>query len=43
MTWDKLLGTHMSYVVQKRANGGLEARPVKVYVELEDAKPIKTE
>jgi sphinganine C4-monooxygenase len=43
VTWDKLLGTHMSYVVQKRANGGLEARPVKVYVELEDAKPIKTE
>ncbi|KAH9567506.1 hypothetical protein CY35_03G030600 [Sphagnum magellanicum] len=42
LMWDKLLGTHMPYVLQKRADGGLEARPLKPYVESE-AKPIKAE
>jgi sphinganine C4-monooxygenase len=27
--WDKLLGTDVSYTVEKRAEGGYEARPVK--------------
>ncbi|KAK3132323.1 hypothetical protein QOZ80_6AG0519510 [Eleusine coracana subsp. coracana] len=27
ITWDKLFGTHMPYVVEKRAGGGLQARP----------------
>ena len=29
ITWDKILGTHMPYTLEKRAGGGLEARPVK--------------
>ncbi|PSS35822.1 Sphinganine C4-monooxygenase [Actinidia chinensis var. chinensis] len=27
--WDKILGTHMPYSLEKRADGGLEARPSK--------------
>ena len=27
--WDKILGTHMPYSLEKRADGGLEARPAK--------------
>ncbi|MQM16136.1 hypothetical protein Taro_049088 [Colocasia esculenta] len=27
--WDKILGTHMPYTLQKRKQGGLEARPIK--------------
>ncbi|KAK1260175.1 Sphinganine C(4)-monooxygenase 2 [Acorus gramineus] len=27
--WDKILGTHMDYTLQKRKGGGFEARPVK--------------
>ncbi|GLJ50507.1 hypothetical protein SUGI_1076160 [Cryptomeria japonica] len=27
--WDKLLGTHMPYTLEKRADGGFEARPLK--------------
>lgn len=29
ISWDKIFGTHMPYVVQKRVEGGLEVRPVK--------------
>ncbi|XP_010937350.2 sphinganine C4-monooxygenase 2-like [Elaeis guineensis] len=29
ITWDKILGTHMPYTLEKRAGGGLEARPTK--------------
>ncbi|XP_062109456.1 sphinganine C4-monooxygenase 1-like [Humulus lupulus] len=29
--WDKLLGTYMPYSVEKRVDGGLEARPVVSY------------
>lgn len=29
ITWDKILGTHMPYTIEKRASGGLEARPNK--------------
>lgn len=29
ITWDMICGTHMPFVVQKRVEGGLEARPVK--------------
>ncbi|KAJ7567234.1 hypothetical protein O6H91_02G137900 [Diphasiastrum complanatum] len=29
VTWDRLLGTHMPFTLEKRADGGLEARPVK--------------
>ena len=29
ISWDKIFGTHMPYVVQKRVGGGLEVRPVK--------------
>ncbi|KAJ7294384.1 hypothetical protein O6H91_07G032000 [Diphasiastrum complanatum] len=29
VTWDKLLGTHMPFTLEKRVDGGLEARPVK--------------
>lgn len=29
ITWDKILGTHMPYTLEKRAAGGLEARPMK--------------
>ena len=31
VTWDKLCGTHMPFVLQKRVEGGLEARPVKKF------------
>uniref|UniRef100_A0A1D1YRV6 aldehyde oxygenase (deformylating) n=2 Tax=Anthurium amnicola TaxID=1678845 RepID=A0A1D1YRV6_9ARAE len=27
--WDKILGTHMPYTLEKRKEGGLEARPLK--------------
>ena len=27
--WDKILGTHMPYSLEKRVDGGLEARPAK--------------
>lgn len=29
VTWDKILGTHMAYSLEKRKEGGFEARPVK--------------
>ncbi|OVA09020.1 Fatty acid hydroxylase [Macleaya cordata] len=29
--WDRILGTHMPYSIEKRAGGGLEARPAKDY------------
>lgn len=29
VTWDKFLGTHMPYSLEKRKEGGYEARPVK--------------
>ncbi|KAG0503839.1 hypothetical protein HPP92_003911 [Vanilla planifolia] len=29
VTWDKLLGTHMPYMLVKRKEGGFESRPVK--------------
>ncbi|OMP06205.1 Fatty acid hydroxylase, partial [Corchorus capsularis] len=29
--WDKILGTHMPYSIEKRVDGGFEARPPKVY------------
>ncbi|XP_073005830.1 sphinganine C4-monooxygenase 1-like [Typha latifolia] len=29
VTWDKILGTHMPYKIEKRHGGGLEARPAK--------------
>ncbi|XP_020255059.1 sphinganine C4-monooxygenase 2-like [Asparagus officinalis] len=29
ITWDKILGTHMPFTVEKRESGGLEARPIK--------------
>lgn len=28
MTWDKVFGTHMPYVVEERPGGGLQVRPV---------------
>lgn len=31
--WDRILGTHMPYLLVKRADGGLEARPAKEYKE----------
>lgn len=33
VVWDRVLGTHMPYSLQKRAEGGLEARPAKEYKE----------
>ncbi|URE14061.1 Fatty acid hydroxylase superfamily [Musa troglodytarum] len=29
VVWDKILGTYMPYSLEKRRDGGLEARPVK--------------
>ncbi|XAR56006.1 Sphinganine C(4)-monooxygenase [Bertholletia excelsa] len=29
VTWDRILGTYMPYSVEKRADGGLEAKPTK--------------
>ncbi|KAJ8477397.1 hypothetical protein OPV22_021124 [Ensete ventricosum] len=29
ITWDMILGTHMPYKLERRAGGGLEARPLK--------------
>jgi sphinganine C4-monooxygenase len=29
ISWDKICGTYMPYVIQKRVEGGLEARPLK--------------
>ncbi|XVE85873.1 hypothetical protein DITRI_Ditri17bG0126300 [Diplodiscus trichospermus] len=29
-TWDRILGTHMPYSLEKREDGGFEARPLKV-------------
>ncbi|XP_020255518.1 sphinganine C4-monooxygenase 1-like [Asparagus officinalis] len=29
VTWDKILGTYMPYSLEKRKEGGLEARPIK--------------
>ncbi|XP_077250012.1 sphinganine C4-monooxygenase 1-like [Tasmannia lanceolata] len=29
VTWDKILGTHMPYSLEKRIDGGFEARPAK--------------
>ncbi|KAJ6820514.1 putative sphinganine C4-monooxygenase 1 [Iris pallida] len=29
VAWDKILGTHMAYSLEKRKEGGFEARPVK--------------
>ncbi|XP_020590320.1 sphinganine C4-monooxygenase 1-like [Phalaenopsis equestris] len=29
VTWDKILGTHMPYTLEKRMEGGFEARPIK--------------
>ncbi|RWR84027.1 Fatty acid hydroxylase [Cinnamomum micranthum f. kanehirae] len=29
VTWDKILGTHMPYSLEKRTGGGFEARPAK--------------
>ncbi|XP_020597075.1 sphinganine C4-monooxygenase 2-like [Phalaenopsis equestris] len=29
ITWDKILGTHMPYSLEKRKEGGFEARPIK--------------
>ncbi|KAL0912511.1 hypothetical protein M5K25_018488 [Dendrobium thyrsiflorum] len=29
ITWDKILGTHMPYTLEKRKEGGFEARPIK--------------
>ncbi|KAK1266434.1 Sphinganine C(4)-monooxygenase 1 [Acorus gramineus] len=29
VAWDKILGTHMPYSLEKRKEGGLEARPIK--------------
>lgn len=31
VAWDKLLGTYMAYSVEKRADGGLEARPAVLH------------
>ncbi|XP_076928633.1 sphinganine C4-monooxygenase 1-like [Bidens hawaiensis] len=30
VVWDKILGTHMPYTLEKQENGGFEVRPVKV-------------
>nr|XP_010909457.1 sphinganine C4-monooxygenase 2 [Elaeis guineensis] len=30
VTWDIILGTYMPYALEKRASGGLEARPIKL-------------
>ncbi|KAL0912514.1 hypothetical protein M5K25_018492 [Dendrobium thyrsiflorum] len=29
VTWDKILGTHMPFTLEKRKEGGFEARPIK--------------
>ncbi len=42
VTWDKLLGTSIPFVLQKRADGGFEARPLRPYVKME-ATTMKTE
>jgi sphinganine C4-monooxygenase len=31
VVWDRILGTHMPYSLEKRADGGLEARPTKEF------------
>ncbi|KAL2484625.1 Sphinganine C(4)-monooxygenase 2 [Abeliophyllum distichum] len=33
VTWDRILGTYMPYSLEKRTNGGFEARPTKDYKE----------
>jgi hypothetical protein len=42
VTWYELLGTSIPFVLQKRADGGFEARPLRPYVKLE-ATTMKTE
>ncbi|GJN28879.1 hypothetical protein PR202_gb17051 [Eleusine coracana subsp. coracana] len=36
VTWDKVFGTHMPYVVEARPEGGLQARPQKATVSCSD-------
>lgn len=33
VAWDRILGTHMPYTLEKRVDGGFEARPTKDYKE----------
>jgi hypothetical protein len=42
VTWDKLLVTNIPFVLQKRADGGFEARPLRPHVKME-ATSMKTE
>jgi hypothetical protein len=42
VTWDKILGTSIPFVLQKTADGGFEARPLRPYVKME-ASNMKTE
>jgi len=42
VTWDKLHGTSIPFVPQKRADGGFESRPLRPYVKME-ATTMKTE
>jgi sphinganine C4-monooxygenase len=42
VTWDKLLVTNIPFVLQKRADGGFEARHLRPHVKME-ATSMKTE